>query len=391
MIEKNIIPVILAGGQGTRLWPASLPHIPKQFITFGEQSIIVQAILKAKEIAKSEIIIVTGEQYLPLFSTHLEEELTQVGIDTKTITLIGEPQARNTAPAIALATRYVLENSPESIMLVMTADHLISPATTFAEDVDKASSIVQHASDHTWNSKVWPIQEPAQGSMQVQHGCIVTFGIPPNRPETGYGYIEEGEELYSLEGDTIFGKKVQSFKEKPNLELAKEYCAQGNVLWNSGMFCFSAKFMAQEFARYCEQLHETIIDITHNKDIWTIATQQFRTIIPTGIDFASLEKQSIDYAVMEHTLYVAIVQARFEWYDVGSWDDVSMLLDQKKIPSLHKPYIIEAQNTTVYSDIPVGVCGISDAIVVIKNNKALVIKKDMGQSVGDIAKKDSQN
>lgn len=358
--NRTIFPVILAGGQGTRLWPASLPDIPKQFINIGGKSLMCQAIERAKAVSEKEIIIITGKSYIPLFPKMLAEELRQANIDINSITLIGEPCARNTAPAIALAVRYVQERDPNAILLVITADHLISPTKTFVQDVLHACATATSIDNNN------PL------------GYIVTFGIKPSHPETGYGYIEQGEQLSRC------GKKVKAFKEKPDYETAIQYFEQQNFLWNSGMFCFPVSLMKQEFQKYCSTLYKTIF-LPLSKTMWKHSVREgFKIVVPQGFDFSNIQKISIDYAIMEQSTHIAVVQANFEWNDIGSWDEAAPLLeDNAKFPQ----YKIDSENTSVYSDIPVGIIGISDISVIIKNNRALIMKKGRGQEVSEIAKK----
>lgn len=376
--EQTILPVILAGGHGTRLWPASLPHIPKQFIKIGQHSLIFESIKRAHAISNQEIVVITGAQYIPLFSELLKEELMQAAIDPNIITLIGEPLARNTAPAIALAVRYAQEKDSNAILMVMTADHLITPIEVFVQDVKHAIAIAE-------NTEV------------SKSGNIVTFGITPTRPETGYGYLEEGGAI--VINNTQHGTHIKSFREKPEQETAKEYLRQGNFLWNSGMFCFPARLMAQELQMYCPQLYQLIVDNTHASGLQWGRTQQdeFTILIPLQVNFEHIDKISIDYAVMEHTTHATVVRAQFDWNDIGSWDEAAPLLDHTHTQDDHKETssllreVVGAHNVSICADVPVGVSGVSDIIVVAQNNRVLVLKKGLGQTVSTFALHDKVN
>ncbi len=350
---STLIPVILAGGQGTRLWPASLHNMPKQFLSIDEKTLMHRAIKRALAVTDMDVIIVTNESYLPLFPTQLSLPLE----DASRIRLIGEPTGRNTAPAIALALRYIEHAYPkeEIILLIITADHLIEPLDAFVQDLILARAYAEKNS-------------------------IVTFGIIPTRAETGYGYIE-----YISSTKSHGGYKVRAFHEKPNKERAYHYIKQGNFMWNSGMFCFCAQRMRTELYRQAPSIAEKLLTphIRWKMDF----LHDMQHLIPQNIDYTTVEKKSIDYAVMEAAENVIAIPASFSWNDVGSWDEVSQLQETQK----ELVYLADARNVSVFTEVPVGVCGLSDIVVVVKNNRVLVMKKGCGQLVKIIAEEDEQN
>ncbi len=350
MIERKrkVVPVILAGGQGTRLWPASLPAFPKQFLKIGEETLIEQAVKRVLPLG-DEILILTSQQYFDLFPVHMSLPKEYVS----KITLIGEPSARNTAPAIALALRYIQEKYQDAIMLLITADQIIHSTEQFIQDAHIA---IEHA----------------------LAGNIVTFGIYASKPETGYGYIECGEKRGN-EKETVLS--VVSFREKPDYETAKQYIASGNFFWNSGMFCFSVTTMYKEYSLYAKELFHTVL---HDTFEWnTGAVGGFVSYTPVYPQFMTLEKVSIDYAIMEHTQKAVVVPARFHWNDVGSWDEVTQYIE-----ATQKVYTQDAYNVSVRSDIPVAISGVSDIVVVHENNRLLILRKGTGQTVSYFAKQD---
>lgn len=356
-MKKKVINVILAGGQGTRLWPASIASVPKQFIKFEQISLMARAIDRAMAVSEEDVLVVTSEKYLDLFA-QVKEEMKAMNLITERLVLIGEPQAKNTAPAIAYAVRYIEETYGDASVLVTTSDHLITPKGIFAGDVERAVDAANITNENG------------------TEGNIITFGILPSYPETGYGYVEYENKI------TENAYKVSCFKEKPAYEVAEQYIAKGNYLWNSGMFCFPNALMKKELTQYCKEIAELILE---NKELYWKKQQNngIIQVIPEGIDFDKLNKISIDYAVMEHTKQVGLVQASFEWNDIGSWDEAADLLQNNE-----KHILVKSNNCHVCSDIPVGLVGLDDVVVVVDNGRILVMKKGMGQSVSEVAKKD---
>jgi mannose-1-phosphate guanylyltransferase/mannose-6-phosphate isomerase len=273
--------VILAGGSGTRLFPLSRKNLPKQFLKIGEEKSLfqktVERVLRAINNTQ-DILIVTNKEYL----FHLKSQLREIDIPEGNLHIITEPVGRNTAPAIALALRYLTDNigAPlKETLFVTPSDHIVFPVDEFGGPIHKASHL-------------------------AGLGYIVTFGIRPTKPETGYGYIEAGEDIEE-------GYRVRRFHEKPSSEKAMEYLRKGNFYWNSGMFAFSIETAFGEFKRHAEDISRMI---------------EHKTYAQLLEDFSSMPDISIDYAVMEKTDRAVMIPLNITWSDVGSWDSLYEIL-----------------------------------------------------------------
>ncbi len=342
--------LILAGGSGTRLWPASLNESPKQFIKVkGEKSLLKLTVERALSLdVPGRIIIIT-------LKSQLKDVLDECAeyADTGKIMILPEPASRNTAPAItAAAWWFKLGGMFPCTSLVLPADHLIEELDLFKKNTEEADSL-------------------------ARDGFLVTFGIPPEYPETGYGYIEKGKKHKK-------GFKVASFREKPDPETAKKFVDDGNYFWNSGMFAFSMEVFLEEIRKYSPQIAAAFGKIVKapppvivNGIEIIMDSSEIETIYSTSPSI------SIDYAVMEKTLLSAMVEADFSWNDIGSWDQFETIIKNLEKGEMFE---VEASNNIVFSDIPIALCDVKDLIVVIKNGKALICKKGSSQKVRDIRK-----
>ncbi len=341
---------ILAGGSGTRLWPASNRKNPKQFLEIKDgKSLLLLTLERALSLSGSvRVFIIT-------LKDQMEDIIAECsGLSgTERIFILPEPAARNTAPAIAACTSYLIEEGRgEETVLVLPADHLIEPLGRFKADVEKACSL-------------------------AERGYLVTFGIEPSYPATGYGYIESG----AIESD---GYRVKSFKEKPDRDGAERFIDSGNYYWNSGMFVFSS-------GRYWEELLKGAPEIASVfKGIGESSTGSFRNGIKIIMDNSDVEeiykrspKDSIDYAVLEKCEKTAVVPGSFTWNDIGSWDEMAELPERDSTPETPPVIKIESKNNYVLSDIPVALCGVDDIMVVQKNGSLLICRKGSGQLVKD--------
>uniref|UniRef100_UPI0026368D19 mannose-1-phosphate guanylyltransferase n=1 Tax=Sulfurihydrogenibium sp. TaxID=2053621 RepID=UPI0026368D19 len=269
--------VILAGGSGTRLFPLSRKNYPKQFLKIGSnKSLFQNTVLRLSPISKDPIIITNKE-----YKFHVINQLKEIGITN--YHLIEEPVGRNTAPAIALALKFAIEqlDLPEDEVLgIFPSDHLIEPTDLFVDYVKKAEKV---AKDY-----------------------LITFGIKPTKPETGYGYIESGEKIND------YTYKVVKFHEKPSLEKAQSYIQKGNYYWNSGMFAFTISNILQELKK-------------HSLDIYQLFQENsYQSLLE---NFQNMPDISIDYAIMEKTGKAAVIPLDLKWSDLGSWDSVYQTLD----------------------------------------------------------------
>ncbi len=329
--------VLLVGGKGERFWPMSTPERPKQFLRiFSAKSMVAETVERISPlIPKNNIHFVLP----PNLVKSLRNEITGV----KERNLIVEPEGRNTAPAIGLAVRELREK-PEAIMLVLPSDHIISPAKTYLSDLKSAIKL-------------------------AGKGYLVTFGIPPSRPETGYGYIEI-DRYHSLGSN---GFKVLRFREKPDLLTARRFVKSGNFLWNSGMFAWKIGTICEAFRLHHPEIYEHLISQGARK--------------PTAKSYAFLEAISVDYAVMEKARNVAAVPARFSWDDVGSWTAVERHIRRglDKNTSIGKLISVDSEGCIAVSDEgEVALLGVSDLVVVRTKNAVLVCAKDRAAEVKKI-------
>lgn len=338
MTDPIITPVILTGGSGTRLWPLSRAARAKQFLKLtGDTTLLEQTIARVTGAGFGEPLLVGGAA---------QEDVLQLlaGSDAA---IILEPQARNTAPAIALAA---LVLPPETPMLVMPSDHVIADVSAFEAAVTQAAAL-------------------------AANGWLVTFGIAPTGPETGYGYIQQGETL-----DTG-GFRAARFVEKPDRETAQGFLDDGGYHWNGGIFLFTA-------GRYLEALEN------HAPDILTAARAAFdagnrdgTVHRPDAAAFANAPGVSIDYAVMEKAERVAVVPVSMGWSDVGSWDALHEISakDGKGNALLGDTLAIDTAGSLVRSDGPkVTAIGVDDLIIVATKDAVLVMPRGESQRVKEI-------
>ena len=341
--------LILAGGSGTRLWPASLAKFPKQYIKVkGEDSLLALTIKRALALNPA------GKIYIISLKSQMKELIKECApfASTGKIAIIPEPAARNTAPAIGIAVRALeLVGKSDDSLLVLPADHMIENIVKFRACVEKADVL-------------------------SRMGHLVTFGIQPLYPETGYGYIEQGEPKST-------GYIVKSFREKPDLETAKKFLAAGTYLWNSGMFCFTEKTYWNQLSEHSKEMADAIGTVKTAGEYTKDGIQILMDTEEVAEAYTKSPANSIDYAVMEKSSLSAVVSADFDWNDIGSWDQFETLLQNQDAKDV---YQTGCKNTTVFSDIPVALCDVEDITVVIKNGKALICRKGSSQKVKEVRK-----
>jgi mannose-1-phosphate guanylyltransferase/mannose-6-phosphate isomerase len=343
----RLIPTILCGGAGSRLWPVSRELHPKPFIRLADgQSLLQKAFLRGAALAGVEqILTVTNREFF--FKTDDEfREVNRTGLATS---FILEPFGRNTAAAIAAAALQVSKaHGDDAVMLVLAADHLISDQDAFARAVDKACDL-------------------------AQQGNLVTFGIKPDVPETGYGYIEAE------------GNKVLRFVEKPSLEKAREYLESGNFLWNSGMFCFTAGTMLKAMEACCAD----ILTATRNcmEQSREATGRSFAQLELDSAAFAQVPDISIDYAVMEKSRDVAVVPCSIGWSDIGSWSALGDLTGADSRGNRIEGQALLHDVTGCYirsNERLVGAVGVENLIVIDTPDALLIAEKSRAQDVKHI-------
>lgn len=277
--------VIMAGGSGTRFWPASRTALPKQLLNLvGERTMIQETLARVSGImSPKDALVVTNEALVDAIRNQLSDLPAQA--------VIGEPCKRDTAPCIGLAAAIVARNDDDATMVVMPSDHVIRDTEAFHSAIRHASELVE--------------RDPTR---------IVTFGIKPAYPAESFGYIERGEPLKSEDGSEveIAAYPVKMFREKPSVEVAEQYLAAGGFYWNSGIFVWKAKTILDALAKYEPAMHQHIQAIAAS-----YGTASFAETLST--EFAKIEGKSIDYAVMEKYENVVVIEATYDWDDVGNW------------------------------------------------------------------------
>lgn len=342
-----LIPVILCGGAGTRLWPVSRELHPKPFMRLADgESLLQKAFIRAADQADvAEIMVVTNRELY--FKT--EDDLQAVNRNHLPVSYILEPFGRNTAPAIASAALQIAQRHGEdATLLVLAADHLISKADEFAQAVNQAVAL-------------------------AGKGMLVTFGIQPDAPETGFGYIEAD------------GHKVVRFVEKPSLEKATEYLASGRFLWNSGMFCFRAGDIIAELNQHAVKLLDATRETLEQSK--NTAGKGFVHIELNAERFKAVPDISIDYAVMEPSSRVGVVACDIGWSDIGSWNAMSELTaaDAQGNRIDGEALLHDVNNCYIKSDERiVGAVGVNDLIIIDTPDALLVAGKDRVQDVKNI-------
>lgn len=326
--------VILCGGSGTRLWPISRQSTPKQFVKIIENKSLFELTLLRNQDIVEEFIIVVNENQLDLCKSQVPKKL----IDN--CKFIIEPCARNTAPAIALAALLAGEDS----ILVLPSDHLIKDETAYKESVSRALDF-------------------------SKEGNLVTFGIKPSYPETGFGYIEAND------------NDVISFKEKPILEKAKEYFSSGTFLWNSGMFCFQANNFLNELRKFRS-------DIFDNAEFAFKDAKLENKVLKVNLKMMKkIPAESIDYAVMEHSKLVKVVPASIQWSDLGSYDSLyeELKKDSDGNTINDNSILVNSKNNLIMSNNRlITTFDVDDLIIVDQDDSILVGKRGSSQSVKKI-------
>lgn len=349
MANNNHV-VIMAGGIGSRFWPMSTPQYPKQFIdVMGVGKSLIQLTVErlAPLAPMNNFWIVTGHDYVNIVKDQLPDIPDQ--------NILAEPVARNTAPCIAYACWKIKTKFPDANIVVTPSDALVI-------DIAEYRRVIKVALRFTADSD-----------------NIMTVGIQPTRPETGYGYIATA---HQLEDSEIY--KVEAFKEKPNLETAKKYLADGNYFWNAGIFVWNVKTITAAINKFCPSLAEKMKAMA--KDFYTDREQATLARI-----FPTCEKISIDYAVMEKSDRIYTLPANFGWSDLGSWGSLHTLLDKDDEGNAHvgdKVRLYDSKNCVVHAQDAqqVVVQGLTDYIVALRNGRLLVCSLHNEQLIKEYSK-----
>jgi mannose-1-phosphate guanylyltransferase / mannose-6-phosphate isomerase len=347
-----LIPVILSGGSGTRLWPVSREAFPKPFMKLGGSlSLLQRTLSRCLPLADGgRLAIVTNREYL--FQTR-EELDTLPAARGIACTQLLEPVGRNTAPAIAVAALWAEQIAPGATLLVLPADHLIPDEAAFQATAREAAQI---AAD----------------------GSLVLFGIQPTAPETGFGYIETGDAVAG--GDA---RRVRRFVEKPDAARATQFLQAGNFVWNSGMFCFRAKAILEALEAHAPDV------LAQARSAWAASPQgaQDDRVTLDAATFGACRDVSIDYAVMEKARDVVVLPSRFGWSDIGSWKAVAEQFapDADGNTTVGETMLVDSRNTHVQSeDRLVAVVGVDDLLVVDTPDALLIASKGASQQVKEI-------
>lgn len=340
-----IIPVIMAGGSGTRLWPLSRSLFPKQFLNlFSQGSLIQNTLDRLKDLDYGLPIIITNDEYRFL----VQEQINKTKYSSSLIVL--EPVAKNTAPAIAISAFSSMRNGEDPLLLIMPSDHLIQNEKQFSEMIQKAR-------------------------LYAEQGYLVTFGIKPTTPETGYGYIKASGSL----GEGVYG--IERFVEKPRLNKAIEYISDDNYSWNSGIFLFKASTFLEELKVFRPQIYDSCLESVDK----ATTDLGFLRVDPTS--FTNCPSDSIDFAVMELTTKGLVIPVDIGWSDVGSWSalwDVSNK-DENNNVSNGDVYLNETSNSLIYSKNKFVACvGVDDIIAVDTPDALLIVSKANVQKVKDV-------
>jgi mannose-1-phosphate guanylyltransferase/mannose-6-phosphate isomerase len=344
----SIFPVILSGGSGTRLWPLSRGSLPKQLLALhGARTMIQETVARVSLPGAAAPILICNDGHRFLVA----EQMKEIGVTPSAIVL--EPMGRNTAPAAAVAALIAGEKDSQAIVALFPSDHVVTDETAFRAAL-------------------------AVAVKAAEAGSIVTFGLEPTAPETGYGYIERGEAL----GEGAY--KVKAFREKPNAEVAAEYVASGNYYWNGGMFVFRADVMIAELENHAPGV------LPAAREAVAKAARDLDFIRLDATSFATAPNISIDYAVMEKTARAAVVPCNIGWNDVGSWSSLWEIREQDEAGNVLQGDVVvhDTKTSFVHSERTLtAMVGVENLVVIATKDAVLVADKGHAQDVKAIVDK----
>ncbi|HHL40382.1 MAG TPA: mannose-1-phosphate guanylyltransferase/mannose-6-phosphate isomerase [Deltaproteobacteria bacterium] len=341
-VKARLYGVILAGGVGTRFWPLSRRTTPKQLLGIVGRDSLLKATIKRLRplVAPERTFVVTNAEQAWLIETHL-------GADDTAPAFVIEPMGRNTAPAIGLAAMNLVKEDPEAVMAVLPADHMIKEAAAFRKALRAAAEL-------------------------AAEGGLVTFGIVPTRPETGYGYIKARRGEEKVVGG-ITARPVERFVEKPDLKKARAYLRSGSYYWNSGIFVWKAARILEEMAEHLPSVYRGLERIRNGAD----AAREFRR----------MEDISIDYGILEKTRGIVVLEAPFTWSDLGSWSSLRDVMKTDKAGNIVRGRAVDIGSSgsiIIASERLVATIGLKDMVVVDTDDSTLVCPVERAQQVKDM-------
>jgi len=351
-IEGNLFALVMAGGRGTRFWPESTRRKPKQYLSLtGKEPLLTETLKRFDSlVAKEKRFIVTVKE---------QEDLARTAgkAHSHAESLIFEPSGRNTGPCILLSLASLEKRGAkdEDVVAIVPSDHVILNTQGFRETVKAAAMTA------------------------LNHQSIVTIGIRPHFPHTGYGYIQRKEEV----SPGIF--QVEEFKEKPNRETAEQYVGSGEYFWNAGMFVATIKTLKEEFSKCSPEMYRYYDELLNNCENEALLNETYN----------KLPEDSIDYAIMEKSNRVMVVEANFDWNDLGSWDALEGVAEAKKGNTMvgeRDSYIFESKGNIIFAPGKyVAVSGVNDLIIVCNDNALVVMPKERSQEIKDIVSEIKKN
>jgi mannose-1-phosphate guanylyltransferase len=346
MDSSRLVALIMAGGGGTRFWPRSRKSRPKQFLRFsGDDTLLGATVKRLRGLVPPErTLLIVGADQAKLAREHS-------GLPEASI--IGEPEKRDTAACIGVGALIAGKMRPDAVLIVLSADHLIQPDDAFRESMKRAAELA------------------------VEHGAIVTVGLRPNRPATGFGYIEFGKRVDEAQPAAF---SVTTFHEKPDVETAGMFIRAGSFLWNSGIFVFTVPVILDAIKQHLPELHEGLMKIRDPRNPAELAR-----VYPT------LVKTSIDYGVLEHAKNQIVVEALFQWDDVGTFDAISRYIpaDAQGNASRGDCIAIDARNNLVDNDVKgvVVISGVNDLLVVRTDDVVLIVPRKQSEKIKELVDK----
>ncbi|MFZ5908859.1 MAG: mannose-1-phosphate guanylyltransferase [Chloroflexota bacterium] len=339
--------LIMSGGRGKRFWPLSQVTFPKQFLNFtGEESLFAQTFQNLRHLMPAKnIFTVTRQAYRAIVLEQVKEFVPE--------NIIVEPIQNNTAPCVALGVSHVLHNSPDSVIVVLPADHFFDDRAGFVSALKTAMQYVQENSE------------------------ILTFGIKPDFPHTGYGYIQTGETLKVYDQYEIY--RGEQFVEKPNLETARSFLDDSHYYWNAGIFCARSTVFLDAFRQYLPVIYKNIRDFQPH--IGTF--DENRKLLEV---YDRMPKISFDYGIMEYTHHLAVMPIDVGWNDVGTWSSLRRLhgVNDPENMVLGKHLVVDASGSTIVGDGKVVVVGVDNVIVASNGGYVLVCARDKEHHIQDV-------